>query len=69
VLASSGRLAFKALVEDELLLALPLVPRNPELEPFEYQAAVNEQQEYTGDEDSAGAFAALAELKTTLDRN
>ena len=68
VLATSGRCGFKALVEDELLLALPLVPRNPQLEQFEFQTRDHEQQEFTGDE-SSSAFAALAELKSTRDRN
>lgn len=48
VLAEDGRLAIADLVEDELLLAVPPVPRNPEVAPV---------RESTGGEDAPGAEA------------
>ncbi len=36
VLMENGRLAIASLVEDELLLALPQIPRKPDLEKVEY---------------------------------
>lgn len=37
VVVKSGRLKIVALVEDELLLALPQVPRNPDIEPVKLE--------------------------------
>ena len=36
VLTENGRLAFVSIVEDELLLGLPQIPRKPGLQPVEY---------------------------------
>jgi len=36
VLTENGRLAIAAIVEDELLLALPTIPRKPGLQPVEF---------------------------------
>lgn len=44
VLLENGRLAIASLVEDELLLALPTIPRKPDLKPVEFS---------TGKEDAA----------------
>jgi len=45
VLAENGRLAIAGIVEDELLLGLPAIPRKPGLHPVEFS---------TGGEDPAG---------------
>lgn len=61
-LAEKGRLKLIELVEDELLLAVPLVPRDPELEPVDRQLPSGTPIERpTGIE--ASPFAALADLK------
>lgn len=56
-LVPDGRLKLVELVEDELLLALPLVPLDPESRPMATEA---EQPTPT---ESAGPFAELARLK------
>ncbi len=42
VLVDEGRMAVAELVEDELLLAVPQVPRNPDLEPVQHSTAGKE---------------------------
>ena len=62
-IASNGRLSFEMLVEDELLLGLPQVPRNPKVAAVKYETgspAVT-SEDGTGDE-PASPFAALAQL-------
>jgi uncharacterized protein len=44
VLVQNGRLALVDLVEDELLLAMPQVPRNPKLDAAHFQVANSEQE-------------------------
>jgi uncharacterized protein len=61
-LSEHGRLKLIELVEDELLLAVPLVPRDPTLEPIDRQLPSGVPLEHA--EDSTGnPFAALAGLK------
>lgn len=62
VLAEHGRLALANLVEDELLLGLPQVPRNPETEPVELSLAEPPSAAVT-ESPAAGRkpFAGLAE--------
>lgn len=62
VLVEEGRIALKQLVEDELLLAVPLVPRNPGLQPVELSTGDHEIIE----DDNHGAFAELAKLKSSM---
>ncbi len=62
VLAEEGRLAIAELVEDELILALPQVPRNPAIEPVTYRSGGAEQESGTvepGDEQKENPFAVL----------
>ena len=69
VLAEHGRLALLDLVEDELLLAVPQVPRNPELQAVRHSTdagalTVNEGEDDRGDaaERTHRPFEDLAEL-------
>ncbi len=62
VLVEDGRIALQQLVEDELLLAVPLVPRNPELDAVETSTG-DYQLEQDG---TAKLFAGLAKLKSSL---
>ncbi len=61
VLVEDGRIAMKQLVEDELLLAVPLVPRNPELKAIETSTGDHELEEGG----KRHAFAELAKLKSS----
>ena len=62
-LVPDGRLRMVELVEDELLLALPLVPRDPASEPVgEVEDAADDHPESDATE-AGGPFAALARLK------
>lgn len=61
VLVEHGRLALAELVEDELLLALPEVPRNPEVAEVWVSTAGTEVEE-TEDERRHRPFEGLAEL-------
>jgi len=45
VQTENGRLAIASLVEDELLLGLPQIPRKPDLEPVEYSTGGQVQEE------------------------
>jgi uncharacterized protein len=63
VLAENGRLALRDLVEDELLLAVPQVPRNPELQAVRRstdEAAVSGGE--AGQEPTHRPFEDLADL-------
>jgi uncharacterized protein len=62
-MTSNGRLSFETLVEDELLLGLPQVPRNPEVAEVKYETGspVVSSEDEARDE-PAGPFAALAQL-------
>lgn len=62
VLVEEGRVSLKRLVEDELLLAIPLVPRNPEVEEVELSTGSHELEE----DDNYQAFAELEKLKSSL---
>ena len=58
-----GRLAIAALVEDELLLGLPQIPRKPGFEKVEYSTAgefVSQEEQNTGEKKSP--FAALQDM-------
>jgi len=61
-LVKNGRLKLIELVEDELLLALPLVPRDPTLEPLEQHLLAGPPAESPVTSE-ASPFAALAGLK------
>ena len=62
VLVEDGRIALRQLVEDELLLAVPLVPRNPELQFIELTTGDQEFEEG----DTNQPFAELAKLKSSM---
>jgi uncharacterized protein len=62
VLLENGRLALQDLVEDELLLGLPQVPRNPQIDAASYQVRESEsEREKEQDERVRQPFADLAE--------
>ena len=63
VLTENGRLAIASLVEDELLLALPQVPRKPGLQKIEYSTGglpVEEESRRSGEKKNP--FAALQDM-------
>jgi uncharacterized protein len=60
-LVPDGRLRLVELVEDELLLALPLVPRDPASEP------VGEAEQADDESEASGPFAALEKLRRGRD--
>jgi len=64
VLADEGRLAVAELVEDELLLAVPQVPRNPAVEPVRESTAGGDKHDPSSNGDSGRQrpFEALNEL-------
>lgn len=65
VLVEDGRLALLDLVEDELLLAVPQVPRNPAIGAIEVSTEADEGGKRPGGEgqsDSKGPFEGLADL-------
>lgn len=64
VLADEGHLAVAELVEDELLLAVPQVPRNPAVEPVRESTAVGDEGDPSSDGDSGRQrpFESLKEL-------
>jgi len=63
VLLDHGRLAFLQVVEDELLLGLPQVPRNPALKEIELSTdGVVTSASEPGEEQLQRPFAGLAEL-------
>lgn len=62
VLVQHGRLALLDLVEDELLLALPQVPRNPQLDAAHFQVSTSEEHALTAAGDRVRQpFADLAQ--------
>lgn len=61
-LADNGRLKLIELVEDELLLAVPLVPRDPALEPVDRQLPSGAPIEHAAS-GASNPFAVLAGLK------
>ncbi len=66
VLVDKGRLAIRDLVEDELLLGLPLVPKNPEIAVIEPEPhALQDTGEDDRKDDGQNPFAALAALKSS----
>jgi uncharacterized protein len=64
VLVEEGRIALKRLVEDELLLAVPLVPRNPDVDIVDLSTGDNEIVE----DEKRQPFAELAKLKSSLEQ-
>lgn len=63
VLAENGRLALRDLVEDELLLAVPQVPRNPDLQAVRRSTdEVVESGDEAGQEPTHRPFQDLADL-------
>jgi uncharacterized protein len=68
-LVADGRLRLIELVEDELLLALPLVPRDPASEPVDAAAGVEHGGSAAGAaaSDDAGPFAELKRLRRDRD--
>lgn len=60
VLVDNGQLAVASVVEDELLLALPLVPHKPGTESVSWSSGVVQAPE-----PEPSAFAALAALRST----
>ncbi len=62
VLTEHGRVSFLVMVEDELLLALPQVPRNPELPPVEAESSEPwPAGSSSGQQPGQQAFAGLAD--------
>lgn len=67
VLVEHGRLALLDLVEDELLLALPQVPRNPQLDASQFQVSASEEHAAAAEvERVRQPFAGLAEQLARL---
>ena len=64
VLVEEGRIALKRLVEDELLLAVPLVPRNPDVDIVDLSTGEDEIVE----DEKRQPFAELAKLKSSLEQ-
>ncbi len=59
----NGRLAIASLVEDELLLGLPQIPRKPGLEPVEYSTGGQVQEDPDSPAgDRKNPFAALQDM-------
>lgn len=66
-LVPEGRLKLVELIEDELLLALPLVPRDPESAPIDNAGDSIEQVVPNENDNHGGPFAELARLRKTTD--
>ena len=62
VLTEHGRLALLVLVEDELLLALPQVPRNPALGPVQRSTGTVAESADAAEEETSRPFQGLADL-------
>jgi uncharacterized protein len=63
VQTENGRLAIASLVEDELLLGLPQIPRKPGLEPIEYSTGGAVREETDAPAGSReNPFAALQDM-------
>lgn len=65
VLATEGTVTFVDLVEDELLLAMPVVPRNPALA---WDDVVASDEAEASEETEGGPFAGLADLMSRRER-
>ena len=63
LVSADGRVALKELVEDELLLALPLVPRHPDGACTGMEKAAAHKAPAPKEESRKTAFAELAKLK------
>ena len=62
VQTENGRLAIASLVEDELILGLPQIPRKPDLESVEYSTAPAGQESGAAAEGRKKPFAALQDM-------
>ena len=60
VIVDEGRVALATLVEDELLLGLPAVPRNPEVAKVEYSSG--DEPAPDPESETRNPFAALGDL-------
>ena len=63
VLSDSGRLALATLVEDELILALPPAPRNPEVDAVRYSTGASPEEPAGDDPRRSGKPNPFAVLK------
>lgn len=63
LVAEDGRLNPADVIEDELLLALPLIPINPDSSLPDEVTGRGAEDDVSGDERSENAFAVLRELK------
>ena len=63
LVAEDGRLNPADVIEDELLLALPLIPINPDSSLPDEVTGRGAEVDVSGDERSENAFAVLRELK------
>ena len=68
-LAEHGRISFLTMVEDELLLALPQVPRNPDLPAGEELAEAGPIAESSGQQPRQQPFAGLADQLKAFSSN
>jgi len=62
VLTENGRLAIAAIVEDELLLALPTIPRKPGLQPVEFSTGGEKPAGGTRKVSKENPFSALQDM-------
>lgn len=62
VLTENGRLAIAAIVEDELLLALPAIPRKPGLQPVEFSTGGEKPASGTRKVAKENPFSALQDM-------
>lgn len=62
VQTENGRLAIASLVEDELLLALPQIPRKPGMQKVEYSTGGTPSEEEPQVEEKKNPFAALQDI-------
>ncbi len=70
ILAEHGRISFLMMVEDELLLALPQVPRNPDLPPMDTEPGETEPVVLSsGQQPRQQPFAGLADQLKALASN
>jgi uncharacterized protein len=63
LVADDGRMSLADVIEDELLLALPLVPVNPESTLPDEVTSYESEEESSGEQRSENPFAVLRELK------
>jgi len=62
VLTENGRLAIAGIVEDELLLALPTIPRKPGLQPVEFSTGGEKSVGGTREVAKENPFSALQDM-------